>query len=77
MMGQALEEKLATLTTRRVALRERQQKTIVPLIENVEQQKRNTITAEVDEYGLMLQPERWSKGVAQLLAQGEVIGDLR
>jgi hypothetical protein len=35
-----------------------QQRVVMPLIENVEQKKRTVVTAEVDEYGLMLHPER-------------------
>ena len=76
MMELALEEKLAILTTRREALSERQQKMVVPLIEIFEQQKRTTATTEVDEYGLMLHPERWTEDVARLLAQGDGIGEL-
>ena len=76
MMELALEEKLAILTTRREALSERLQKMVVPLIENFEQQKRTTATTDVDEYGLMLHPQRWTEDVAQLLAQGDGIGEL-
>jgi tRNA 2-thiouridine synthesizing protein E len=75
-MEQALEERTGTPTTGRGILQEMQQRVVMPLIENVEQKKRTVVTAEVDEYGLMLHPERWNREVAQLLAQKEAIGDL-
>lgn len=49
---------------------------VMPLIETVEQQKGTKAATELDEYGFMLHPEKWSKKVAQLLAQEEAIGDL-
>jgi TusE/DsrC/DsvC family sulfur relay protein len=76
MIEQALDQKLATLTTQREAVRERQLKMVVPLIVSVEQRKGITAATELDEYGLMLHPKTWSAEVAQLLAKGDGIGEL-
>ena len=41
-----------------------------------EQQEALTTRPDVDEEGFLLHPELWNREIAQILAQGEVPGDL-